>query len=405
MRIVAAQRITLAHHVKGGMEVQADTLYRGLAARGHSVAVITTAHPGGLASVEECQGRLAWHYLPGFDPRRYTGKWWRASHALLAELVERGRADVLLSQSAGALAYLPRARRELRLPAVLMIHASFRSGIANNWHAARSPRGVLRLAYVLAQAPMHLVLWRRAVAVADAIIALGDQVRRDAIAELGAPAERVTVVNNGVDLARFTPAAERRGSVRAALGLAPGQLVAVAATRLVPEKGVGVALVALARVPEVMLLVAGQGREAGALQRRARALGVAERVRFLGHLERERLAEVLAASDVFVMPTLCREGVPMSLIEAMASGLPVLASRRGGITSAITDGRDGLLVPAGDASALAAALARLAGDARLRETLGAAARATALDRFSETRMVAATEAVLESATRGTLGAG
>lgn len=398
MNIVAAQRITLAHRIKGGLEVQTDTLYRGLAARGHNVEIITAVHPNGLREVEE--GRIRAHYLPHSDPRRYTAGWWRASYEKLQELVHRGRADVLLSQSAGAIPYVQRAQRELHLPAVIVIHTALGSGLYSQWRAATSLRGVLRFGFALAQAPLHWVLWRRAVAVADAVVTPSEEVAVDARTEFGAPLERITVIPNGVDVQRFAPMPEARMARRLELGLAPTAFVALAVTRLVPEKGVQVALRALAQVPEATLLVAGEGPYSQTLFRVAQQLDVAHRVRFLGFVARERLPEYMSAADVFVMPTLCKEGFPVSVVEAMACGVPPVASRIGGIPTAIDAERTGLLFSTGESDRLAQALLRLTRDEELRARLAAAARAEAVERFSIERMVGDMLAVLERVVAG-----
>jgi len=394
MNIVAAQRITLAHPIKGGMEVQADTLYRGFVARGHNVEIITTAHPTGRREVEELH--LCTHYLPHSDYRRYTNGWWRASYEKLKELVHRGRADVLLSQSAGALGYLRRAHYELRLPAVVVLHASLSGGLYSQWRAARSPRGLLRFAYTLSQLPLHYVLWRRAVGVAEVVVT-SDEGWRDAQAKLSADPARLRVIPNGVDTAHFMPSAAARAATRGELGLAPKAPVAIAVTRLVPEKGVQVALRALASVPALTLLVAGDGPYAQALHNQARALGVGARVHFLGFVPRDALPHYLAAADMFVMPTLCREGFPVSLAEAMASQLAPVASNLGGIPTAVSSERTGLLVPPGDPGALGRALSRLVQDPGWRAELAAAARAEAQARFSVERMVDDTLAALIAA--------
>ena len=384
MNIVAAQRITLAHPIKGGMEVQADTLYRGFVARGHHVEIITTSHPTSQRETEE--PHLCTHYLPHSDYRRYTSAWWRASYEKLEELVHCGRADVLLSQSAGALGYLRRAHRELRLPAVVVLHASFSEGLHSQWRAAHTRRGLLRFAYTLGQLPLHYVLWRRAAAVAQFVVTT-DEGSRDARATLGVDPARLRVIPNGVDTRHFTPSAERRAATRMKLGLAPEAPVAIAVTRLVPEKGVQVALRALATVPALTLLVAGDGPYAQTLRRQARKLGVGARVHFLGFVPREVLPHYLAAADLFVMPTLCHEGFPLSLAEAMASQLAPVVSNLGGIPTAVSSERTGLLVPPGDPEALGRALSRLAQDPERRAELGAAARAEAQARFTADRMV------------------
>jgi glycosyltransferase involved in cell wall biosynthesis len=165
----------------------------------------------------------------------------------------------------------------------------------------------------------------------------------------------------------------------------------------VPEKGLHVALEALPHVPQLTLLVAGDGTARADLEREAQERQIAARVRFLGYVPNEQLPDYLAAADLFVMPTLCREGFPVSVVEAMASGLVPVASHIGGIPTAVTSERTGVLVPPGRPDALASALARLAGDAPRRAALAEAARAEALARFGVERMVDDTLAVLEEA--------
>ena len=395
MHIAAAQRITLVHPVKGGMELQADMLYRGMVERGHQVEVITTAHPAGQQQVKE-QG-LCTHFLPHSSYRRYTSGWWRASYGKLREFVQGGSADVLLSQSAGAIAYLPRARRELGLPGVLIVHAGFKAGLESHWQGAHSLRGVLRLGYVLTQLPRHYILWRRAAAAAEAIIAVSEDTAQDVLRELRIDPGRVHVVPNGADLSRFAPDPEARDQVRRMLNLSPGQFTAVIASRLVKEKGVQLGLRALARVPDSVLLIAGAGSYAAELEHMAEGMGIASRVRFLGFIPHDQLGRYLAAGDVFLMPSLCREGFPISIVEAMACGLPTIATNNGGIPTAVSQERTGLLVSAGDVEAIADAIVRIARQPEFRFRLGTAARAAAKKRFSLARMVEDTLAVLSNA--------
>jgi glycosyltransferase involved in cell wall biosynthesis len=125
-------------------------------------------------------------------------------------------------------------------------------------------------------------------------------------------------------------------------------------------------------------LIVGEGPDRGRLEDDIEALGLAERVRLAG--ERRDVPELLAGADVFVLSS-ASEGMPVSVLEAMAAGLPIVASRVGGVPEQISDGETGLLVEAGDPDELAAALARLTQDAGLRRRLGAAARARAEQAF------------------------
>lgn len=141
--------------------------------------------------------------------------------------------------------------------------------------------------------------------------------------------------------------------------------------RLVPGKRVDVLLAAAARVPGVSVVVVGDGPERAALQAAARSLGIADRVHLLGW--RDDAREVTAALDVFVLPSEA-EGVPMTILEAMRAGVPVVASDVGSVRDAIDDGDTGVLVPVGDAGALADAVAELLADDDARRRLAARAR-------------------------------
>jgi glycosyltransferase involved in cell wall biosynthesis len=157
-----------------------------------------------------------------------------------------------------------------------------------------------------------------------------------------------------------------RDELRGRLGL-DGATLAFAG-RLTAAKSLGVALEALARSDGVSLVVAGEGDELAGLERRARELGLDGRVRFLGAQPRERVLELFRAADASILSS-SWENFPHTVVEALAVGTPVIATRAGGIAEVVHDGENGLLVPAGDADALAAAVERFFADAGLRERL------------------------------------
>jgi glycosyltransferase involved in cell wall biosynthesis len=183
-----------------------------------------------------------------------------------------------------------------------------------------------------------------------------------------------------VNTYRFAPDPEVRDAVRRRLG-ADGRFVLLTTAHLIKEKGVDVALRALARLPDAAVLwVVGDGAESAALQALAGELGVRERVQFLGL--QARVEPFMQAADAFVCPSLWAEAAGLVNLEAQACGLPVLASRVGGIPEYVADDRTGQLFPAGDADALAMAARRLLGDPALSREMGRAARELAVTRFS-----------------------
>ena len=167
------------------------------------------------------------------------------------------------------------------------------------------------------------------------------------------------------------------------------------AGRLTAPKALGVALEAVAQVPEVDLALAGDGDERAVLESRARELGLNGRVRFLGSLPRDEVLALLRASDAVLLSS-AWENFPHTLVEALAVGTPAIATAVGGVREIVTDGENGLLVPPGDPAALADAIRRFLGDGDLRARLTAAAAPSA-ERFSAERIYGRLEEILAGA--------
>jgi glycosyltransferase involved in cell wall biosynthesis len=221
---------------------------------------------------------------------------------------------------------------------------------------------------------------RWSLARADAAVAVSEHVRAVALARAPWAADRMNVVHNGVDLARFAPtdAPKSDGLVFAVVG------------RLEPRKGVDRAIEAMTEVPGATLDVIGDGEERAALQELARTLGVADRVRFHGYLEDTR---PLLARAHAVLCTSRSEGLGVAFLEAMAMGLPVVGFAVGGVPEIVLDGETGLLCPADDVPALKATMRTAAAARATLATLGEAARRRVVERFSVEAMAAGYAAV------------
>jgi glycosyltransferase involved in cell wall biosynthesis len=214
----------------------------------------------------------------------------------------------------------------------------------------------------------------------DVVVASAESVRDFYIDQIGADPDKVVVIYNAVDWSQLD-ATVPRAEFRRQFGIAADAPVAGIIARLTEQKAHGVLLDAVASRPELTglhVLVIGDGELRGALERQSERLALSARVHFAG--ARRDLGNVLAAVDLFVMPSLW-EGLPLSLVLAMGAGLPVIASRVAGIPEVVRHGETGLLVAPGDAGDLAAALVRVSGDARLRSQLGTAAKAFVMPRF------------------------
>jgi glycosyltransferase involved in cell wall biosynthesis len=209
----------------------------------------------------------------------------------------------------------------------------------------------------------------------DAFVAVSAHVA-DSLTAMGWPAHKLTVIPNSVDVDRFAAAAP----VTRTAG-DPASIVCVA--RLDPQKGHRYLLQSLVGLEGVVCRLVGDGPERAALERLAADLGVRDRVQFLG--DREDVPRLLAGADLFVLPSLY-EGLPLSILEAMAARRPVIASAIGGVDEVVETGRNGLLVPPADADALARAVRRLLDSPELAARLADAGRELVARRYRAAAM-------------------
>ena len=240
------------------------------------------------------------------------------------------------------------------------------------------------------------MLKRRELARADAVTAVCGAVAESLVRDYGVPRERVRVVPNGADPPDEAAehAAARRW--RASLGASAMRPLWVCAARLEEQKGHAVLVEALAearrRGLDFVAALAGDGALRASLERRVAELGLADRVRFLGLVE--EIGPLLAAADAVVMPSLW-EGMPLTLLEALARARPVAASAVGGIPEVIEDRVSGRLVPPGDVAALTEALVWLHRRADLADALGREGAARVRESYTWDRVVQAFEEVYD----------
>jgi len=222
------------------------------------------------------------------------------------------------------------------------------------------------------------------------LVAVSECVRKDVIQSLHLPPEKVRVLYNGVEIEAF---ADRslRDPARAALGLKPDDIAIIYHGRLVnqkyPEGLLKIAAQVAARSTRVVVLVAGDGPRRADLEAAAKRQGLEKHIRFLGR--RDDIPALLQASDIAVLPSL-KEGFSNAIIEAMAAGLPVVATAVGGNAEAVTHGRNGWIVPPGNDAALLNAVAQLVNDSAERERMAVQSRLM-VRKFSIERMIANVE--------------
>ncbi|MGY1742044.1 MULTISPECIES: glycosyltransferase family 4 protein [unclassified Blastococcus] len=343
----------------GGMQNHTATLTRCLDAQGHRQTVVTSrlAARAGAARL----GRSALVHRTGLPVPRFRQLW--APAALPLVLGRRsGPVDVVHGHQGEDLAVLPLARLAARrhgCPLVVTLHCSVGHTLTGG-----SPRA--RLLRALGGWVERSTLRR-----ADAVVVLTERTAAAVRAD-GVPAERVHTIPSGFDPALF---AGRGDDVLAGVGRPRIGYVG----RLAPQKRPDVLVEAFGLMREhAELVVVGDGPDRGLVERAVAASPARDRITLRGFVAHDAVPAVLRSLDVLVLPSAYEE-MGSVLTEAMAAGLPVVASDVGGIPTVVRDGVTGLLVPPLDPAALAAALDRVAGDADLRARLAAGARERAGD--------------------------
>jgi sugar transferase (PEP-CTERM/EpsH1 system associated) len=235
----------------------------------------------------------------------------------------------------------------------------------------------------------------------DRVVAVGESVRQALIHNEGFSPCRVAVIYNGIDPVAFRHDTDRRTAVRESLGLCEDDFVIAQVARLDAIKDHATAIRTIQRVADRLdrarLILVGDGPQHDAIVAEIDRRGMGEQVRMLGL--RHDIAQLLAAADVFLL-TSVSEGIPVTVLEAMAVGLPVVSTDVGGMAEIVRPGKTGFLVPAGDDAWLADAILDLAGDPALRARLGQAGRNRVETVFSQEQMHAAYARLYEEMIHG-----
>jgi glycosyltransferase involved in cell wall biosynthesis len=360
-----------------------EPIAHGVAARGHEVHVVAPWHP--LVTRPSIERGVRFHFyryapVPALNVFGYAAAM---------------RADVSLKAAAFAAAPLAlaagwlTARRVARRYGATIMHGHWvvPGGVTAALAMPRLPL-VVSLhgsdVFVAERLPPARMAARATFSRAGFVTACSADLASRA-ARLGADSRRVAVVPYGVDTTRFKPDAALRREVRGRLGLSDDRLLIAAAGRLVRKKGFEYLIAAMRLIDHAVLALAGTGTLEEELVAASRTSGVANRVRFLGNQSQDEVASLFAAADIVVAPSVRDDagnvdGLPNVVLEALASGTPLITTDAGGIGAVVDHGTTAEVVPERDPAAIAAAVSRLR-DRETRARLGGAARALVEGRF------------------------
>jgi len=351
--------------------------------------LIETTDPGGaeIALVNLASGLDRQHFQPLVGMLK---------EGWLAEQVRRREVPVCFLQAGGRglvdWRLVWNLRRLMRRQRVDVVHSFLLFmncyGAVAAWLARRPMIAGVRGTSSDLASSRQVLAYRLACRLASRVTVVSEDLGRSVASVLGVPASKMLITPNGVDSERFRPDEEVRAAARQELGIPPQALLVGTVGRLEAVKAQADLVRAVAelseRLPDLHLLILGEGSERGALESLAREAGLATRVHLPGF--REEVERVLPALDVFVLPSLS-EGMPNALLQAMAAGLPAVASDVGGNPEVLRVGETGLLVPAGDCYELARAIERLLTNRELAAKMGAAGRARVQREYSQVAFI------------------
>jgi glycosyltransferase involved in cell wall biosynthesis len=321
------------------------------------------------------------------------------SRAMTGDLIQAGIPTYDLRMTwKGDVRVLPRlarllCRERIRILVTFMFHPTLLGRVVG-W-CCRVPIRISSERSMAAEGGGRRLLSRWTAPLATHMVAVSERVAAYAAREFRIPPDRLSTIVNGVDLDYFRPVRRDREAGSSVIGCT---------ARLHGENDHATLLRAFARVrerwPSARLLLVGRGPEEPRLRALAGVLGVSDRVSLTG--EQADVSPYLREMTLYVQPSLAA-GIPNSLLEAMATGLPVVATAVGGIPDVVLDGQTGLLVTPGDPSALAEAIDKLLADPRLAEAFGRGGRARVEAHFGEKLMLQQVETLLDRLVERHLG--
>ena len=357
----------------GGAALAVLELAAGQKRRGHEVLVVAGTIPAGEASMESVAAELELPYLhlPSLQ-REISPTADVATVRALRRIVRTRRPDVLHTHTAkagttGRIAAVAAGGRRPRA----IVH-TYHGHVLTGYFDTRRERVYRGIERVLSHT-------------SGALIAVSAEVRDDLVQLKIAPLEKFTVIPYGFDFNRRLGSSPlSRHAKRADLGVGEQSFVVGWAGRLTEIKRPFDLIRAISAVDAAILVLAGDGELRNSAEALAKELGVANRVRFLGYVS--DMGSWYSAFDAFLLVSE-NEGTPVVAIEALAAGVPVVATDAGGTRTVVDDGETGFVLPVGDIPGLASALARLRDHEELRTRFAAAGRTRMRERFSVDRMV------------------
>lgn len=399
MKICFFSSVTYWHGLKGGMENFGKILLEGLSKRGHEITVISSHHPSGKDY--EVLGNIHLYYLPHTKFSSVRHGWTRESCKKFIALSKTIRFDIICAQQP----IFPPIAGEIRsnTPIITFIQAHEGWVMLSEFNRFKNfkcqPKAFIKSVAIFLY---HYLWWELPnFWLSDLIVTPATEVTSSLPKWFFLKSNKVKTIYNGVNTNHFKPDQTAKQRIINQYPRLAGQKIVLFMSHVTPQKGLHLLLKALSALlawgNDVSLFVVGDGDFFAEAKEMAFQLGISERVIFSGMVDIEALPDHINAADVFVLPTLRKEGLPLSILEAMACKIPVIASDIGGNASAVKNGINGILIPPGNIAQLEESIHLVLNDKALATRLAENGYQSAVDTFSEEKMIDQFELLMKDA--------
>jgi len=400
MNICVFSIVTYWHGVNGGMEIHGKILCEGLVKRGHEVTIISTRHPDGK-EYEEING-IKVYYLINTGFSTYWKNWGNEGLRKFEEINEINPFDVVFSQSFNGY-YFAKNRKKYKIPLVSFLHGAGPYITITKIKLVFNRQNISiveTIRTIMSYIAHYSILHLPTVLGSDLIICVSNHVSDSVRKWYPVSKKKIYTVMNGIDTSEFSPNDKDRNSLRDSLGIREGEFLLMTSGSISKEKGHHIAVEALNKLLKeninLKLLIVGDGEYQASLSGLIDKFGLNDNVILTGFIPNKSISEYYNAADIYLIPTLRAEGLPFALIEAMSIGLPIIASKVGGIPDVVGNGKEGLLINPGDTNDIVSKILTLLRDADLRRELGVKARRKVLNELNSENMVDKTLEIIES---------
>lgn len=370
----------------GGIEIHVLQLVNNLMKRGHQITIITTRHPQGIEK-ETIEGLNI--YYVGDKPMQCTGTFYRDSVYLFKSLNMRERFDIVHSQDYAGYGF---AKHWNGNPHIVTSHGTpinVLKSILEVGNYKSSPKIPLVFKSHFSIAP---VIFKKC----DRIVTVSNELNEDIKCQYKIPGYKIITIPNGIDENKFKPIDS--SELKKKIGIETDKLILFVGG-ISKQKGLHILINSFLEIYEgrkdIALLIIGSGPYLNKIKKKINKFRLDNEIVFIDKLQNDELPQYYNMADVLVVPSLGMEGLPLVVIEAMSCGIPIIASRLGGIPTAIENMKNGILFEPGNALELSEKILELLNNKELADNFGKAGRKRAIEQFSLDRMVEQTIRVYE----------